>query len=705
MTTSKIIFDDKNIYFITYLKQKAEKTQVPISYDEKQKCYLSFMIENSSWFFATWKNDPTVESMLNMLNAIHVKFGNVDFSTIWNKLSQPNYTLPNDNIKLNNLMIAIENDKNTSKEVNTLMREIKNELPVSFKFLNLEDFQLSDELYLKMNARGKSLSDFENFKAWLIGWIDELLKIDNEANNQFKKRWCTDLDWKQRMDLSWTDWLWKNKNEKLDLEIIKDVTPFDYAGIHFVKNIAFINYFYNYNEILTEINKEHPGFSEVQIKKIIENSHIKIYDNYLSAKNKEKIQFLESIYKYCFININFCEFLFDSFNKLSEIMNIINNFENIDLWKIDKEKLKKSLLQHSDFKDKSYLFTIIKLHPANQKKDFIKWFRIIRNLIENTEITAVNFHIVLHSITEIISNESLNEVVGFSPTQIKEEELKATLILNNPDWEKEIIECENHPMFKGNIGFLLQEKETSDLNLFIRRKNVAQNLFDKDGVTIGKGGNLLGRVLLSLGLDLQNNYELWLGGISQYWKSHLKDNHYIPIIIKVFDLLDDNNFDKFEEILESTISNNKEKLVFWKQILIENPKLFSDYSLYGRIINNWRGICLYEREKFNLNVNAILISNNRSEVIFNLVNKFNFCDLNIELKCDKFYAGDKIELKIDSVNKTSSLKLIFEKDTVIGREIDNNIQISECVYSFNDEDKPLDKQLEDKYPSYFHEQT
>ena len=38
--------------------------------DEK----ISNIIEDKNWFFKSWKKDPTIKSMLNMLDAIHEKF-------------------------------------------------------------------------------------------------------------------------------------------------------------------------------------------------------------------------------------------------------------------------------------------------------------------------------------------------------------------------------------------------------------------------------------------------------------------------------------------------------------------------------------------------------------------------------------------------------------------------------------------------------
>lgn len=84
-------------------------------------------IKDSPWFRYGWENDPTISAMLVMIQSIHNIFNNM--SDVWEKLVV-------DNI-------------------------------ISFEVLDLgaKDFELTDELYIKTNARGKQLSDFENFKA------------------------------------------------------------------------------------------------------------------------------------------------------------------------------------------------------------------------------------------------------------------------------------------------------------------------------------------------------------------------------------------------------------------------------------------------------------------------------------------------------------------------------------------------------------
>ena len=74
--------------------------------------------------------------------------------------------------------------------------------PITFQFIKLENFGLTDNLYIKMNARGKSLSDFENFKAKFEKFLDQNHKaLKDEFSN--------------KIDGIWTDLLWKHKEENV----------------------------------------------------------------------------------------------------------------------------------------------------------------------------------------------------------------------------------------------------------------------------------------------------------------------------------------------------------------------------------------------------------------------------------------------------------------------------------------------------------
>jgi hypothetical protein len=79
--------------------------------------------------------------------------------------------------------------------------------------LPLNGFNLTDELYIKINARGKQLTDFENFKADLIKWMKE---DNNPYKNDYKKTLNLDgrempyyLSISQKIDGKWARFLWQ----------------------------------------------------------------------------------------------------------------------------------------------------------------------------------------------------------------------------------------------------------------------------------------------------------------------------------------------------------------------------------------------------------------------------------------------------------------------------------------------------------------
>ena len=82
----------------------------------------------------------------------------------------------------------------------------------------------ADEIYIKMNARGKPLSDFENFKSDLIAWINSSENPDNEKmkenpeGDSSKKTYASYFA--SRIDNAWTDVFWNavKDSEHMDFD-------------------------------------------------------------------------------------------------------------------------------------------------------------------------------------------------------------------------------------------------------------------------------------------------------------------------------------------------------------------------------------------------------------------------------------------------------------------------------------------------------
>ncbi|MCL9821759.1 DUF262 domain-containing protein [Helicobacter sp. 14348-15] len=89
------------------------------------------------------RSDPTIKAMLHMLDLIH--------------------------------------EKTLNKDINKLINRLQN---LTFYLFDMGKFELGEELYIKMNARGKQLSKYENLKAF----IEE----SNELHNN--QEICTKID-------------------------------------------------------------------------------------------------------------------------------------------------------------------------------------------------------------------------------------------------------------------------------------------------------------------------------------------------------------------------------------------------------------------------------------------------------------------------------------------------------------------------------
>lgn len=124
-------------------------------------------IEDQQWYNGSWQNDPTIKSMMVMLGAIQARCGNrtdeAYFRRLWNSL--------------------------TTK--------------IKFWVLSLDDLKSSDALYIKMNSRGKHLTDFENFKAEVEGILS-------------KERGYVHGSFALSIDTTWTNLFWAYRQPGVD---------------------------------------------------------------------------------------------------------------------------------------------------------------------------------------------------------------------------------------------------------------------------------------------------------------------------------------------------------------------------------------------------------------------------------------------------------------------------------------------------------
>src|SRR5574341_237471 len=309
---------------------------------DKEIINLSKTIQDCSWFFLSWRQDPTIQSALVMLDEIHKHF----------KTAEGFYA-----------------------------RLIRTDEPyITFQFLNLVDFGLSDELYIKMNARGKPLTAFENFKARLEQQIEKILPEETKILNN---REVSVKDYfSHKVDTQWADLFWRYRDRQLNV--------IDEKIMNFIRSLAAIHYPINRQDWLK-------GLEELR------DSNIPF--SYL--KYEESVMFSA-----------YCSF-------------------------IDR---------HQNDSDAARLY---------------EWMRVIGNLAVNTPYNNPDqFRDSLVSVNALVAqaetildffaaDASYKSIKGFYAQQIREEHIKAILILKNDAWKKAIQAAEQHGYFRGQIEFIL----------------------------------------------------------------------------------------------------------------------------------------------------------------------------------------------------------------------------------------------------------
>lgn len=365
---------------------------------EFKKDSLSEEIIDQARFRLDWKNDPTIDSMLRMLDAIHNRFKSV--TDLWNKLK---------------------------------------ERCITFYFLPIKDMGLTDELYIKMNSRGKPLTLFEHFKAELER---EIRNIDDELANKIMRK----------IDIDWTDLLWKYRNSNtgsLDDNIIDD---------EFLRYFKFICDVIYYRKEISAGNRGKDVFE--------------LLDLYSSSKSKdaeENIKTLERFFD-CWLNIRDYS---DPKDFLSSFM--ANTHE-------DGKILVKSGSDLNIFKDCLHTYSERAKFPLNRfvllyaittylqnldkvtESDFKRRIRIVNNLIQNSrdEISdrqdRSRMPAILKQTEAIILTGTVNEdiiiIPNFNVHQIEEEKDKIEHLESHPDMDSVMFELEDHDLLKGQISIV-----------------------------------------------------------------------------------------------------------------------------------------------------------------------------------------------------------------------------------------------------------
>lgn len=418
----------------------------------KEKGIVEY-IRNQTWFYQRYAQDPTVQGMLRTLGGTKIE------DSTGNDIKD-------------GLEEIFGKDTDFQKCWSLLTSE---ECPIVFVYKEMKDenLPLSDDLYVKMNARGKQLTDFENFKA-------DLLDFAPDPDNPHKKLLGQDIA--SLMDNAWTDVFW-------NVAKAAEVYQVDAIYFKFIRDYLFAKI---------------------------------IADSSLSASELQDNRFYQDVYKGNNSNNEYTGFnLYKEVIKADVIKDLKQFFslwqlsrltdEKLrPLWKVDKDyfyliphylKLKDGItVSETTQIGRVVSYAVCRYFEINEEfdeKHFKDWLYFVWNVAENSNIATEDAMIGAIRLMKELSAKSgdiLTFLASYSPIsskfaerQILEERFKARLMLgeNSAVWRKKIREAESNIFLKGNISCLLRkdsEEYVADFPMFVQKFNNICKYFDSDGV-------------------------------------------------------------------------------------------------------------------------------------------------------------------------------------------------------------------------------
>ena len=500
------------------------------------------------WFTSKYSYDPTIQAMLNMLNAI-----------------------------------AKEQHK---QPVSFDLLE-----SLQFRSFDIGAYELTDELYIKMNRRGKQLESIENLKADFVGYLKKI-------GHDFSKPDSYD----RKLDHEWADMAWgRRENEDFDIRYLR----------------LFNRYFYN-----LWIMDNPPGEKEKSSTPEYLNLHFtgtdyrgfEAYEKILSAK-ENRIEHM----------VRFFNFL--AIDRGIQYSNYLRN-----PWRDKEQKLVYPYLldvERLSMLDRIALYALM-LYVDNASDEDLQisehyeaWMRVVWNLIADPKLRSYQaqrrYMLLLAQLAPysttiesfLISTDI--EKIGISSTgdekaRLKLEQDKLRYIERYPNRREALHRAERIPCLQGQVEFLLGIEGDDDH--FSKMVELTEKNIKADWAWGAKHLwpaliSLIERPLFDLSSEGKFDYLSHKEHSSDiHWRLQdlLNRPHIAKALLSLFDRCLQGEGREFTEVCkELRQSYEYDEKIPWHYPLVKSKILL--YAEQGRIYNRYwgEGICLQKRWKVTEN--------------------------------------------------------------------------------------------------------
>ena len=512
-----------------------------------KKAKLSSELSDQDWYLYTWKHDPTIQSMLVVIDDLHQLFGDrsrEDCFAAWRRLT---------------------NDKQPA---------------ISFHLLPMKANNLTANLYIKMNSRGKPLTDFENFKAHFESM---LTKVHAKKADEFAKK----------VDTEWADTLWNYRNNENQID----------------------DKFMRYFRFITEVcawRSEVVIDEQIRIDELAE----RVYGNG-NVRAAENFEFLLQAFDVWHKKNIKAEFeslltaktgteptpllLFDAFSMPP------NGESPVDLFAACCRLYD---LRPWDYACTLLLYSIL-LNRIHNTPNFPRQLRLLRNLIEASKQGVIRKDLMpalLANVEKIVAGKPINDINSFKLEQVDNECKKAALLQQQPDLQSILYRLEDHDLLRGCL-LVFDLNPSIDPKTFAKRADAFCSLFSDKSCWPELTG-----ALLSLGdysRTIKGRFsELGAPSKSEPWRVLLTESKLPELTKALTNLLDQvavavDKMTCLKRIQETFLQQCEEKRALdWRYYFVKYPVMRESQS--GRYVGlagttGGYSVCMLNKSTMNSN--------------------------------------------------------------------------------------------------------
>ena len=465
---------------------------------------VSAWLKDQPDYLPTWKHDPTIQGMLVMLDALHARyrhFPDGKHRAHWEKLTD----LARPAIRFHLLPIPGTSENNT--------------------------------LYVKMNSRGKPLTEFENFKAELEALMRANPAISEDVVRAFS----------QSIDTTWADlfWQYRGDNDLIDEECMrylrfltevlawKHGIPVDHASPHDARELVCLaQALFGAQSPSADQAGETLHWMTHALDVWLENG----------ADGPRKPLAIDALFSQLFTREAHDAaqplrvFNFGEFGTAPVGVNLFHAC--CRLYGAGPWKLPHTVLLHGVLQGLMTGTPLPMLHPR---------LRLLRNLIEasRSEVRADNMPALLHEVDAIMAGEPLTAIHTFNKVQVRNEQAKQHLLAAHPSLQDALHRLEDHELLRGGLTAFELDPAQNAATFEARATQFAQ-LFGKESfhlasaALLAKGNEGRGRERRSghrityLGAPRQRQAGLW----EDHWRIRYNEPSH-PSGAALMGLLDD----------------------------------------------------------------------------------------------------------------------------------------------------------------------